>query len=165
MPRLYSLYCSFNMNTNISYTHGLETLVFCELVRDRKPLGRNVQTPSSEGYGFQNSCLQGTYWSPASISWQKLLFSTIALSLILPGYSWLTNVSNHWVRCKPGLWMCHEIYNLNTFLNASVSPLAVQILAPCNLKFPAHFHISPWVNQASVPLSFEDHTGRLPSNM
>ena len=38
------------MNTNISYTHGLKTKVFCELVSGRICLGRNVQTPSSEGF-------------------------------------------------------------------------------------------------------------------
>ena len=36
--------------------------------------------------------LSARYWSPISINWQKLLFSTISLSLILPGYNWLTNV-------------------------------------------------------------------------
>ena len=169
MPCRYLLYWSFNMNTNISYTHGLETKVFCELVSGRKSLGRNVQTLSSDSF-------QVTDFRPLVCKVMIACFNYLTEIAFLGSYlcywffldigDWQL-LFNHWVRCKPGLWMCHEIYNLDTFLNASESPLTAHILALCNLKFPAQFHIFPWnkSGKCSFIFSFQGRTGKLPSNM
>lgn len=111
--------------------------------------------------------LSARYWSPASISWQNCFSPQFLCYWFFLDIADWQMLSNHWVRCKPGLWMCHEIYNLNTFLNASDSPLAVHILAPCNLKLPAHFQYFP-LNESgkySFIFSFDGHAGKLPSNI
>ena len=81
MLHLNSLYCSFNMNMNINYTHGLETLVFCEVVRGILP-GYTLEKWSSFQACIFHGLFVGLLWFLIKYHvWKKYSFSTLGFCM------------------------------------------------------------------------------------